>query len=1185
MAYTEKFIQNADYLFNNYKYDSASVYYYKAAASYERDQNWLSCVKNYRLTSNALLKAAKYDTALYYARKALNIAETHFQETNKDEIFEKSDVLINIADINEKMRKFDQELSYCMNALGFALKGDSSAKHRIANIWNKIGSAYCDLDKNDSALFFCQKSLGLRTKLLGEINRDVAESYFTLGLIYEKKNKLDKALELQQKSLQIRIEIDGEKKHEICKNYNEIGIIYYEKGEYDKALEYYQKSLKILILNFGEQNLEVAFVSNNIGVIYEKKAEFNLALNYYRKDLEIKTKIFGKQNIYAALAFDNIGRIHFEKEEFNEALEYYQKAIDIYLSGYGEYYYQRLASSYNNIGLIYHEKGECDKAIEWFQRSLKISTSINEQSRILADIYNNIGIAYDEKGDVYKALEYYEKSLQVKILVYGSQHPTIAINYNNIGNIYQNMGENKKALEYYQKSLEINILIFGEQYPDVAKNYINIGDIDENKGEYDEALKFYQKALNILISTYGENHPDVATNYNNIGVIYLEKGEYDKALEFHQKALHIRLSVYGENHPAVAASYFNTGETYSKKREYKKALQYYQKALMADAPDFTDSDVYTNPGLGKNMDKPQLLKTLMGKANSFYQLSRNQTNLYRDMEASLSTYELAFQLINKMRNEYNIEDTKLLLSENTKKYYSQALQVAMEFDRIDLSKENNLKSYQFMEKGKSATMNAWFNEYKAQHFATIPDTLLDKEKKLRTKIGFISTQIANQKSQKNGYDTLKVNALENENFTCSRKLDSLITYFETAFPSYYQMKYDNKVIPIPEIQKSLDSNTAILNYFVGDSSLFIATITDSLYKMEEIPIDSSFKKQVTNYYRDIKTAEKESFITNSQHIYAKLIKPIEGYISHKEHLIVIPDDYLYYVPFETLVSNNSAAKKPYEDYSKPDYLIKSHAISYHHSATLWYNSRKRENESAAKQKVNFIGFAPVFSKEQNNGAILSSNINIIDTTRNNLAYRSISSDLKRFNPLPYSKDEVTSIVHLFEKRRKEARAYLYSAASESNFKNNVGGYRFIHISSHGFSNDKEPDLSGIVFSQPTDSLDKEDGVLYAGETYNLNLNADLIVLSSCESGLGKLVKGEGIQALSRGFLYAGAPNVIFTLWKVLDKPTKDLMVQFYANVLDGKSYAESLQLAKLNLIKDPATAFPYFWGGFVMVGK
>lgn len=428
-----------------------------------------------------------------------------------------------------------------------------------------------------------------------------------------------------------------------------------------------------------------------------------------------------------------------------------------------------------------------------------------------------------------------------------------------------------------------------------------------------------------------------------------------------------------------------------------------------------------------------------------------------------------------------------------------------------------------------------------------------------------------------------VYSLENENFSYSRKLDSLVLFFETVYPAYYELKYANNTAKIPGIQKTLDHNTVILDYFTGDSTLFIAAITDSTYRVEEVSINSSFKKLATGYYRSIKTVEPELFLTHSPQLYEKLIKPVDDIISEKKHLVVIPDDYLYYVPFETLI--DKTIKIQDDDYSGLNYLIKSHSISYHYSATLWYNSKKKETGLASNREINFIGFAPVFSKEQNNGLIVSANISAIDTTEHNLAYRSVSSDLKRFNPLPYSRDEVTSIVKLFEKQKKEAKAYIYSEANEANFKSNAPGYDIIHISSHGFSNDKEPELSGIVFSQPADTLAQEDGILYTGETYNLDLNADLIVLSSCESGLGRLVKGEGLQALSRGFLYAGTPNVVFSLWKALDKPTKDLMIQFYANILKGKVYSESLREAKIRLINDPKTAFPHFWGGFVLVGN
>ena len=142
----------------------------------------------------------------------------------------------------------------------------------------------------------------------------------------------------------------------------------------------------------------------------------------------------------------------------------------------------------------------------------------------------------------------------------------------------------------------------------------------------------------------------------------------------------------------------------------------------------------------------------------------------------------------------------------------------------------------------------------------------------------------------------------------------------------------------------------------------------------------------------------------------------------------------------------------------------------------------------------------------------------------------------------------------------------------------------MHLATHSFVNEDRPQLSGIAFSQPIDSTASDDGILYPDEIYNLDINADLVVLSSCESGVGKAVKGEGLLALTRGFLYAGTSNIIASLWKVSDRQTSKLMLQFYEQYLSGKRYSSALRDSKLAMIKDPFSAYPMFWAGFVLVG-
>lgn len=184
-------------------------------------------------------------------------------------------------------------------------------------------------------------------------------------------------------------------------------------------------------------------------------------------------------------------------------------------------------------------------------------------------------------------------------------------------------------------------------------------------------------------------------------------------------------------------------------------------------------------------------------------------------------------------------------------------------------------------------------------------------------------------------------------------------------------------------------------------------------------------------------------------------------------------------------------------------------------------------------------------------------------------------------------DRFKSSYNVFERWfGNKAAVYLEEDAREASVKTDkLGEYRILHFATHGLVNEKNPQLSGLILS-PEDSTSKEDGILHLGEIYNLNLNADLVVLSACETGLGQVAKGEGIIGLTRGFLYAGASNVLVSLWQVSDVTTADLMVDFYDKMLGGMSKPEALRAAKLQMIRrHPEYAKPYYWAPFILVGR
>jgi CHAT domain-containing protein len=309
---------------------------------------------------------------------------------------------------------------------------------------------------------------------------------------------------------------------------------------------------------------------------------------------------------------------------------------------------------------------------------------------------------------------------------------------------------------------------------------------------------------------------------------------------------------------------------------------------------------------------------------------------------------------------------------------------------------------------------------------------------------------------------------------------------------------------------------------------------------------------------------------------------LERKLYGKNRLVIIPDGVLYYIPFEALIANTPRQTDQTVDFTKLEYLLRSYEISYSYSSSFYLN-RLQQKDSTTTKALSYVGFAPVFRDTDSNGIFHPNNALTLE--KDPAVLRSITVDGKRFSELKYSEREVSLVAEDFQKKGKSGTSFLYDNASEENFKLNVGKYSCIHIATHGYINEEHPQLSMLLFSQPQHSSTTEDGVLYASEMYNLSLNADLLVLSSCQSGLGKYVKGEGIIAMTRGFFYSGAHNIIFSLWKVYDKQTNELMTEFYDHVLEGETFSSALRKSKLRLISDRSTAFPSKWSGFILVGK
>ena len=409
-------------------------------------------------------------------------------------------------------------------------------------------------------------------------------------------------------------------------------------------------------------------------------------------------------------------------------------------------------------------------------------------------------------------------------------------------------------------------------------------------------------------------------------------------------------------------------------------------------------------------------------------------------------------------------------------------------------------------------------------------------------------------------------------FEINRNLEHFQQEIKRKFPKISQNTYDNKPVSLEKIKTALDEETLLIEYGYHRESGYILTIG----KEQQTIFTTDFSDVITNIKRlnvliqsDFSFQKKiqDEFIEVSHELYKTLIQPIEAELKGKTKLMIVQEGILFNLPFELLLSSNEQKK-----YTELDFLIKRYKINYHYSATAYL-------ELQARPKMNdysFLGFAPIFNKN----AKIAEATRSLDFGKDSL-YLGFQNNY--FTSLPNTKIEVNTISKML-RSKGETKTLIGKKATKSNLSNALKSkhYQFIHIATHGIVNFKNPKLSSIACYA---SKKKKESLFYASEIQNTNIQADLVILSSCESGIGQLVEGEGMIALNRSFFYAGARNVLFSLWKIDDKKSSELMIDFYKNYLKSHSYTDALHVAKLNLLSNPATAEPKYWAAFVLMGE
>ncbi len=973
----------------------------------------------------------------------------------------------------------------------------------------------------------------------------LARQYLDSCEVYYRSGDIAGAQSFGEKALNIYQTAFGETDSLTARALHLLGIVELQKRDLQKSMEISQKVLDIRLNLLGENHRETAETYSFIGVLYMYFGDYKNALDYSHNALDVLQKVLGLDHPELFKSYNRLGNIYIQLNQLKKALEFEEKGMLLLLKLEGENH-KNLHYSYNNIGRIYNGLGKNRDAIEYHEKALK------HQLKTLGETHPQIPITYDYLGSAYrglmdfsKALDYHQKALNVGLKIYGENHDNPAYTYISIGRCLYENGERVRAIETFQKALDIFLRIFGKDHLNVAITYTNIG---RSYIDYDNqmALDYYQKALDIDRNVYGDTHPIVASIYHDISGIYSKEGQYDKAAAIRKKELDICLNSYGEVHPYTADCYYNIGVSLRKKENYQKALENQQKAFEIREKVF-----------GK--EHPDVIASRMEVALLLY-----LTYAYRDAK---EMYESALSAFKEMKKKYADETVDQFLAGSFDyNIYEHTIIFNFEANKAEPKAYDLNKSFQYAEESKSNQLLRAVNKARARSFAGIPEELLRKEYDIKTDLAFYDKKRFEEVSQGESKNDSLINEYNSQIFDLKKQLNAFVKQLEKDYPEYYELKYKSEVVSVAQVQSELlEADQALLEYFVGDSSIFVFIITPNNYKVHDLKRDFPLLDWVTQmrnglyqYHLSGKDDEasyraySDTFAMASHKLYEKMVAPFEKDLPEK--LIIVPDGVLSYIPFEVLLKQKPNENHQFKNHA---YFIKDHQISYGYSATFLLELKHKKT----KASKGLLAFAPSFELDDQ----LLANV---ETRRNELG------------PLQFSVPEVEGIQALLG-----GEIYLGESATEENFTQLAEDYNILHLATHGKANDRAGDYSYLAFTKIEDSLENE--FLYVRDLYNMKLNADMVVLSACETGLGELQRGEGVVSLARGFSYAGAKSIITTLWSVSDENTKDLMLPFYENIKSGMEKDAALRQAKLDYIEQNShlEAHPFYWAGLIPLGN
>jgi CHAT domain-containing protein len=882
-----------------------------------------------------------------------------------------------------------------------------------------------------------------------------------------------------------------------------------------------------------------------------------------------------------ALTLYALGFAYAELREFRLTVEYTGKALPIF-SALGDD--SMLSLTLNLMGSAHDFLGNLTKALEYLNQALVLSQKRGDHSSE-ASVLNNIGRIYHQNTDWQKALENYSQALALFRLLGNRNREAIALV--NLGATYFALGEQKKALDYFQQALLLARAVGDKRREALAVS--EIGYVWNLSGEPRKALDHYNQALPIW-QALGDRD-GLATTFDFMGIAYSALGDTEKTLNYHQQALELRRAA--SNPREEANTLGNLGHVYNQLAQPQKALEHYRQALTLFR------------ALG---DKNRVAAILQGIALSERQLG-NRSEARQRIEEALS-------LVEAVRAGTGSQQFRASYFASQRDPYELYIDLLMELHRLKPTEGHDAEALQASERGRARSLTEMLHEAHVDIRQGVGLDLIAKERELNQLLNAKAQREIQLKAQKGNQQ--EIATLDREITALEDEYQQVQVAIRKASPAYAALTQPQP-LGLKEIQAQLDQGTLLLEYSLGKERSFVWAVTPTSLKTFELPKREQIETAARLVY-DLLTARSKSIAGENAQQKQGRIAQVDSQLSAAtkelsqmvlgpigseltaERLVVVADGALQYVPFAALSvgngqssvaqrsrTNNGLRTTDNDALTNYKPLIVDHEVISLPSASALAIQRERlRNRKPAPNAVAVIA-DPVFAASDERLS-LARNKAAMQTSGDGSATTRIIEHLAEdsglvIRRLKFTRQEADQIL-AEAPRGKNLRAIDFQANRAAATGGELSKYRYVHFATHGYIDSERSDLSAIVLSLVDEQGKPQDGFLRAHEIYNLNLPAELVVLSACETGLGKEIKGEGLVGLTRGFMYAGARRVVVSLWNVNDKATAELMARFYRGMLrENKTPAAALRAAQIEMSRQKQWQSPYYWAPFVLQGE